>query len=210
MNSDQTFKVAPFSITAWIWTVAFLLGLVYFIYRTASWLQAGLWPEPADVVFTLLIFVVVLYSFLRSVRSYTVTEENLLITRAGPGRITIPLTNIKAAKADPNIGAFFNVSILSTGGIFGWAGKARVRNPTDLKSIEAEVYGTNPKFAVMLELESGRKLLLTPVDASGLASALQAAGASNHIADNRPRVNPALTNRDRGDKPKPWLQGNKK
>ena len=112
--------------------------------------------------------------------------------------------------------------------MLGWAGKTRVRNPSDLKSMEADVYGTNPKFSVALEMRTGRKLVLTPADPAGFAAALQGLGATAPVDVTNPQPEPkpgaagdAETGRVTGtgtgrrasasaDKPKPWLQGNKK
>jgi len=140
----------------------------------------------------------------------------------------IAVDDILGAQATPNIGTFFNIGVLSIGGVLGWAGRTRVRNPTDLKSMEADVYGTNPKFSVALEMRTGRKLVLTPADPSGFAAALQALGATAPVdvsnpqpalkpgpaADGEtsraPSTGPSRRASADADKPKPWLQGNKK
>lgn len=208
MNPDKTFSKAPYAIVAYIWTGTYVLALLFFLYRSGTALASGHFPDVVDTVFTLLLIVVVVLDYLRSVKEYRIQGENLVIVRSGPGRINIPLDDIVGAVSAPNIGAFFNVTLLSTGGVFGWSGKARVRNPADLKSLDAEVYGTNPKYSVMLEMRSKRKVIVTPSKPEDLVTELRIAGAGEYVSDNRPRVNSALANR--GDKPKPWLQGNKK
>ena len=206
MNSRQVFKVAPYNAIAWIWTVTYMLGLALFGYRFVNAIVSGAFPDPVDVFFTLLLLTVIVYSWLRSVRGYAVEDKQLLILRAGPGRINVPMDDVVGALADPNIGAFFNVTFLSTGGVFGWAGRVRVRNPADLKSVDAVAYGTNPKYAVLVELRSGRLLALTPADPKGLETALRAEGAGSEVGVKKSQPAPAAGQ----DGAKPWLQGSKK
>lgn len=211
MNSDKVFKKAPFNIVAWIWTLTYLLGFIFFATRSLIIVLNGSFPDVVDTFFTLALLIVVVMAYLRSVRYYAIEGDQLVIVRSGPGRINIPLEHVVGAVADPAIGSFFNVTFLSTGGVFGWAGKARVRNPSDLKSLDAEVYGTNPKYALMMELRSGRIVIVTPVDAKGLETELRIAGAGETIRDTRPSANKVIADRaNRADRPKPWLQGNKK
>ncbi len=204
MSNEQTFRIAPYNVVAWIWTITYVVALFFFGIRLSTTLAGGLVPDPLDLVFTILLLFVVVFAWLRSVRSYAIAGGQLVIVRAGPGRLAIPLDEITRALADASIGSFFNVSFLSTGGVFGWAGRARVRNPSDLKSMDAEVYGTNPKFAVLVELRSGRKLVLTPTDPKGLETALHIDGAGSEVAVKRTEV------AARPDSAKPWLQGGKK
>jgi hypothetical protein len=183
----------------------------------------GLVPQPLDLFLTVVIFGILLYAWMRSVRSYHLTDSELVIVRAGPGRMHIALGEILGAQAAPEIGTFFNIGILSIGGVLGWAGKVRVRNPSDLKSLEADVYGTNPRYSVALEMKTGRKLIVTPADPAGFAVALQKLGATApvDIANPQPPASTSRTSTGAGagtgreakpdpDKPKPWLQGNKK
>jgi hypothetical protein len=193
---------------AWIWTLTYSLGLVFFAIRSVSIIAGGGFPDVVDTFFTVALLIIVVMAYLRSVKAYAIEGGNLVIVRSGPGRINISLDDIIGAVAVPAIGSFFNISVLSTGGVFGWSGKARVRNPSDLKSIDADVYGTNPKYSVMLELRSKRKVIITPAEPKEMETALRVAGAGEYVSDNRPRLSSAVA--DRGDKPKPWLQGNKK
>lgn len=213
MNNNQTFRVAPYSAVAWVWTIFYILIVIFFALRTVTAIAGGSFPDPIDVFFTLLVLAAVVYSWVRSVRSYSIQGKDLVIKRSGPGAINIALDEIEGALASPAIGAFFNMSILSTGGVFGWAGKARVRNPSDLKSLEANVFGTNAKYSVLLDLKSGRKVVLTPTDPAAMETALHIAGAGAQIRDTRPRLSTATNSSassETADKPKPWLQGNKK
>ena len=206
MNTSESHHVAPYSTIAWIWTITYTMGLIFFGFRLGAAIVSGVFPDPVDLFFTLLLLIVVTYAWLRSVRSYSIEDEQLVITRSGMGRITIPLDDITGALADSSIGAFFNTSFMSTGGVFGWAGRARVRNPSDLRSLDADIYGTNPKFSVVLDLKNGRKAIVTPADPAALETALRVAGVGEQITDPRPRLNSTAV----GDKPRPWLQGNKK
>lgn len=216
MNNEQVFRVAPYSMIVWLWTVTYLIGFVFFATNTVGALASGLVPDQLDFSLTLVIFGILFYAWLRSVRSYHVTDTELIIARAGPGRMHIAIGEILGAQATPDIGTFFNIGILSIGGVVGWAGKARVRNPSDLKSMEADVYGTNPKYSVVLDMKTGRKLILTPADPAGFAAALQRLGATAPVDVTNPQPTPnPRAGASRGasvdaDKPKPWLQGNKK
>jgi hypothetical protein len=204
MNTDRFFKVAPYSVIAWIWTITYVLGLLFFGFRFVTALVNGYFPDPVDAVFTLALLILVVYAYLRSIRAYAVEGKQLVIVRAGPGRINIPLEEIKGVVADPAIGSFFNITFLSTGGVFGWANRVKVRNPLDLKSIDAIAYGTNPKYGVLVEQSNGRILVLTPADPQGLETALRAEGASSQVGVKKSQ--PA----SRSDGAKPWLQGSKK
>lgn len=166
---DKSFRVAPYSALAWVWTITFVLGLIFLIYSVvisaaADYLEFALAVAAA---------VVIVYGYMRSVRSYRVTDSDVQIIRSGTGRITIDRADITSIEARPNIGNFFNLSVLSIGGLFGWAGKARVRQSSDLTSLEAEVFGTNSASSVLMQLKSGRKLILTPADPSGFVAAVR-------------------------------------
>jgi hypothetical protein len=226
MNNEQVFRVAPYSLTVWLWTATYVIGFVYFGSNTAVALSSGFLPDQFDFVLTLVTFGILLYAWLRSIRSYHLSDKELVIVRGGPGRMHIAVSEILGAQAAPNIGTFFNIGVLSIGGVMGWAGKTRVRNPSDLKSMEADVYGTNPKYSVAMEMKTGRKLVLTPADPTGFAAALQRLGATAPVDVTNPQPAPkpgasvdegATSSTGAGrrastgsDKPKPWLQGNKK
>jgi Bacterial PH domain len=166
---NSTFRVAPYSMTAWVWTLTFIAGLVIFIWRL---FLSGVSFDVIDLGFTVLLAIIVGYGYMRSVRSYRVTDDQVQIIRSGPGRINIDRADIASVEAKANLGSFFNMSILGTGGLFGWAGRARIRNPTDIRSLEAEVFGTNPANSVLMQLRSGRKLVLTPADPAAFVAAI--------------------------------------
>jgi hypothetical protein len=226
MNNVRVFRVAPYSLAVWLWTVTYVIGFLYFGSNTALALSSGAMPDQFDFVLTLVTFGILLYAWLRSIRSYELSDTELVIVRGGPGRMHISVGEIVGAQAAPNIGTFFNIGVLGIGGVMGWAGKTRIRNPSDLKSLEADVYGSNPKYSVVLEMKTGRKLVLTPADPEGLAEALQELGATAPVEVTNPQPAPkprAVAGRSevsgggtsrrpsaKADKPKPWLQGNKK
>ena len=127
-----------------------------------------------DLVVTLLLSAFIIYSWLRSVRRYRVDGENLYIERWGWGKITIPLETIRLVEALDSPVSFFNVGILSTGGLFGWAGRTQLRKAGDRRALEAEVYGTNPGKVVIIGVKDDRTYVLTPADPDGLVAAVRA------------------------------------
>ncbi len=167
---NAVFKVAPFSATAWVWTITFLGGLLFFAVRA---FLAGTSADLFDVGAAVLLGALTLYALVRSVRGYRVGDGQVAIVRLGPGRINIHRSDISSIEAQPDIGSFFNMSFLSIGGLFGWAGKARVRRTADLQSLDADVFGTNSAYAVLMRLKSGRTLILTPADPAGFVAAVR-------------------------------------
>jgi Bacterial PH domain len=175
-GTTDSFRVAPYGVTAWIWTIGFIAGLIYFGARSVTAIADGFLPDTFDAGASLILLLLLIYAWLRSVRGYHIEGQQIVITRAGPGRLHIPLEQIEDVKVGADIGSFFNQGFLSIGGVFGWAGRVRVRNPSDLESLDADVYGTNSKYSVLLELKDGRKMILTPSDPAGMEVALRIAG----------------------------------
>jgi hypothetical protein len=165
---NTTFRVAPFSVMAWIWTGTFAGAFAYFLYSVV----AGA-TDLFNVAVTLLLGILIVLGFIRSVRAYHVTDRTVEIVRVVAGRIRLDRSEIDNIEARPDLGSFFNLSPLATGGLFGWSGKARIRRPSDIESLEAEVYGTNSKNAVVVELKSGRTVVLTPADPEAFVAAVQ-------------------------------------
>jgi hypothetical protein len=131
-----------------------------------------------DVGAAAVLLVLLVYGWLRSVRGYSIEGDRLVVHRAGPGKVNIAISDIEAAEADSDLGSFINPSFLSTGGLFGWAGKVKVRKPMDVNSLDAIAYGTNPSKAVLLALKDGRLIVVTPDDPKAMETALQVAGVS--------------------------------
>lgn len=172
---SNSFKVAPMGSAAIVWTVTFVVGLLFFAWRVVDLGLSSLFDLGAAIVLLLLI----VYAWFRSVRAYNVGNGDVVIVRAGTGRITIPVDNITRVEFKPEIGTFFNMSMLSIGGLFGWAGKTQVKEKASLNTMQAEVYGTNANNSVVMLLRSGRTLVLTPADPAGFVAAVQQAEGKN-------------------------------
>ncbi|HEX8598745.1 MAG TPA: PH domain-containing protein [Chloroflexia bacterium] len=166
---NTTFRVAPFSVTTWIWTGTFFVVLAFFLWR----MVANGASDPFDVGVSVLLSILIVLGFVRSVRAYHVTDRTIEVARTLASRIRLDRAEIASIEVRPNLGSFFNRSILATGGLFGWSGKARIRKPTDIDSLEAEVFGTNPANAVLVELKSGRNVVLTPADPTAFVAAVR-------------------------------------
>lgn len=179
-----SFKVAPFGAVAWVWTVGFVAALLFFAVRAGLAISGGFLPDTYDVGGAIILAVLIVYGWLRSVKGYRVGEGNIVVERAGPGRINFSLDDMSSVRVKSDIGSFFNSGFLSIGGLFGWAGRARVRNPSDIKSLDADVYGTNPGKSVVLEMKSGRTVIVTPADPQAFAIAVREAG----VRDEGPGV----------------------
>jgi hypothetical protein len=154
---------------AWIWTGTFVVAFGFFVWRmvvTGS-------IDPFDIAVTAFLGVMIVVGFVRSVRAYQVTDRAIEVVRAAGSRINIDRADIEGVEAKPDLGSFFNMSPLGSGGLFGWSGKARIRRPSDIESLEAEVYGTNSANSVIIELKSGRIIVLTPADPSAFVAAVR-------------------------------------
>jgi hypothetical protein len=181
----ESFKVAPYGAVAWVWTLSFIGGTIFFAVRAVLALANGQQPQFFDVGASIILLVLLGYGWLRSVRGYSVEGGQVVVNRAGPGKVNIALTDIDAAEADSDLGSFINPTFLSIGGLFGWAGKVKVRKPSDVNSLDAIAYGTNPSKAVLLALNSGRLVVLTPDDPRAMETALQVAGVSRPAEPGR-------------------------
>jgi hypothetical protein len=173
---SSTFKTASLSGTAILWTLMFVAAFLYFLLGIGISLYAGTPIVLFDLLGSALLLALIFYSWFSGVRGYSVDGENLKVIRNGPGRVIIPLEKITSAVHKPNIGNFLNMGFFGLGGLFGWAGRSRVRNPTDIDSLQAEVYGTNPKNSVVIEMESGNTIIVTPADPQALVAALEERG----------------------------------
>lgn len=181
----ESFKVAPYGPVAWVWTLSFVGGAIFFGARALLALSEGRQPEFFDIGASVVLLVLLVYAWLRSVRGYAVDGGDVVISRAGPGRVSIAVADIEAAEAGADLGSFINPTFLSVGGVFGWAGKVKVRKPTDVNSLDAQAYGTNPGKSLLLTLKSGSLIVLTPTDPRAMETALQVAGVSRPAAPGR-------------------------
>src|SRR5260370_15632032 len=145
MVVTERFRVAPLGVAAWIWTIIYIILTLYFLLLTVLDLASGRVPDVIDITLTVVLVPLMVYSWIRSVRGYRLEGKSIIIDRAGPGKIEIPISQIEQVNSKPDLGSFFNIGLLSLGGVFGWAGRARVRKPADVNSVDAEVYGTNAR-----------------------------------------------------------------
>ncbi len=166
------FKVARLGTAAIVWTAGFFVAILFFVGRVFYASSSGAPFSTFDVGAATVLAIMVIYGWLRSVHGYRVTDNGLVIERAGPGKVTIPAENIASVEANSDLGSFFNLGFFSIGGLFGWAGKVRVRKPTDIQSLDALAYGTNPRCAVVLHLNSEKTIIVTPAEPASLVNAL--------------------------------------
>jgi hypothetical protein len=187
----ESFKVAPYGTVAWIWTVVYLLATLYFAAVTVIDLSSRYVPDPITALFTVALVPMMIYAWLRSVRGYRLEGDDLIIDRAGPGKIHISVPNIANVDGSPNLGSFFNRSFFSLGGVFGWSGRVGVRKARDINTLDADAYGTNPGKMVLLEMKDGRKIILTPQDPQAMEASLRMAGVGpkpGSVAGNNRKV----------------------
>jgi hypothetical protein len=134
----------------------------------------GRTPDNYDLGAALLLSTAIIASWARSVRHYRVADGNLYIEKWVLRKITIPLESITLVEALATPVSFFNIGILSTGGLFGWAGKTHLRKVHDRQALQAELYGTNPARVVIVGLNTDQTYALTPADPDALVDAVRA------------------------------------
>jgi hypothetical protein len=171
---NGVFPVARFGATAWVWTIGFFAGALYFGWRTLDAISGGRAPDTYDVGAGLLLIAFIIISWARSVRRYRVADGNLYIDKRVLGKVTLPLDSIRRIEVLGAPVSFFNTGILSTGGLFGWAGKTQLRKSSDQHALQAELYGTNPEKVVIVGLTNDQTYALTPTDPDGLVAAVRA------------------------------------
>jgi hypothetical protein len=161
-------------MVAIIWTLGFIGVFAFFAGRVVLTASADKSPDVYDVAGALILLGCIIYGWARSARSYRVSEGELNIDRAGMKDVNVPLEMVKSVEAG-DIGSFFNTGMLGSGGLFGWGGKARVRKTMDVDSLEAYVYGSNPKKSVVFSLDGGKSIIVTPADPQGFLAAIRKA-----------------------------------
>ncbi len=169
------FPVARFGTLAWVWTIGFFAGALYFGWRTVDAISSDHAPDTYDLGALLLLVAFIIISWARSVRRYRVADGNLYIEKWALSKITLPLESIRLIEPLATPVSFFNTGILSTGGLFGWAGKTQLRKSSDTHALQAELYGTNPANVVIVGLKNDQTYALTPADPDGLVDAVRAA-----------------------------------
>ena len=168
------FPVARFGTIAWVWTIGFCAGAIYFGWRTWAAISAGRAPDNYDLGAMLLLIMFIIIGWIRSVRRYRLGDNNLYIEKRASRKITLPLESIRLIEAMATPVSFFNTSLFSMGGLFGWSGRTQLRKSSDTHALNAEVYGTNPANVVIIGLNDDRTYALTPADPEGLVQAVRA------------------------------------
>jgi len=168
------FPVARLGTMALVWTIGFCAVGLYFVWQTLNAISNGNAPDTYDLSVAVLLSAFMVYNWLRSVKRYTIADGNLYIERQVLGQITVPLESMRLVEALSSPVSFFNVNMVSTGGLFGWSGKTQLRKAGDRLALEAEVYGTNPGKVVIIGLEDERTYVVTPADPDGMVDALRA------------------------------------
>jgi len=183
---SETFKPAPPGMVAIIWTLSFMGVFAFFVVRVVLSISPGGSPDLFDIGGALILAGCIIYGWARSIKSYRVSEGELNIERAAMKGVSVPLALVKSAQADPDVGSFFNMSMFGSGGLFGWGGKARVRKTMDVDSMEAYVYGSNPKNSVVFKLDEGKNIIVTPADPQGFLAAIRKADGRPSSSTNTP------------------------
>ncbi len=178
---SETFKPAPPSVATIITTLVFVGVLVYFAVNVAFALSKGAYPSLFDAGGVLLLLGFIGFGWARSVKAYRVSEGELNIDRAVIKGVQVPLELIKSVQVDAEIGSFYNRSMLGSGGLFGWGGKARFRKHTDISATDAYIYGSNPKNSVIFRLEGGQNIVVTPADPQGFVAAIRKANTRQDL-----------------------------
>jgi hypothetical protein len=168
-----------------IYTAAYILVFAFFAGRTILAFASGAQPDTFDLVVSILLLALIIAGWVRSVRAYQVTDSHIILRRAGPGSVQVPLDTLDKVDANPRLGSFFNATFMSIGGLFGWAGQVRVSKPGDSRSVDAQAYGTNPSRSVLLQLKSGHTLIVTPADPVAFADAVRQASANSKAIEAR-------------------------
>ena len=193
------FPVARFGTVAWVWTIGFFAGALYFGWRTIDAISNGRAPDSYDLGAALLLVAFIVISWARAVRRYRVADGNLYIEKRLLGKITLPLESIRLIEVLGTPVSFFNTGILSTGGLFGWAGKTQLRKSSDRNALQAELYGTNPENVVIVGLTNDQTYALTPADPNGLVDAVHAAMQPPETAEGHlPKANRSARKGKRG------------
>ncbi len=172
---SETFKPATWSGLAVLWTASYLVALLYFLVRIGLAFSLGGLPEPFDLGFGVLLLILIGFAWARSVKGYRVQEGELNIDRKAIKSVIVPLNLVTSVQIDPSIRSFFNMSLLASGGVFGWGGRSGVRKTNEFVGMEAFAYGANPKSSVVIKANDGKTIIVTPADPEGLVAALRKA-----------------------------------
>lgn len=175
---SQTFKPAPPSGLAIVWTLGYIGGFLFFAVRAILAVSAGVSPDLFDVGGALILAAFIIFAWARAVKAYHIEMGELNITRMIMKGVTVPLDMVKSVQTDPEIGSFFNSSLFAIGGLFGWGGRAQVRKSSDVNALTAYVYGSNPKNSVILRIDGDKTVIVTPTDPQGFVTAIRLASGT--------------------------------
>jgi hypothetical protein len=183
---SRYFRVAPYDTSVFISTMVFILVLGFFSIRALLAVLDNRDPDNFDLGASVILSVLIVFGWLRSVKGYSLGQGALTVVSRGPGRLRIPMESIVSAEARPGLGLFMRSGFFSIQGLFGFAGTVNVRKSGDVKANYMEVYGTNPANTVVVQLRDDRTIILTPRDAPGFVQALREAGVANQTAKPSP------------------------
>ena len=173
---SRFFRVAPFDAGVFIYTIIWIAALGFFLIRSVVTLLDDRFPDRFDLGSSIILGVIVGYSWLRAVKGYRLDSGKIVVERTGPGKVHIDIGDIESAEVPEDAGMFVRTGFLSAQGLFGWSGKAHMRKSSDVKSLLAEVYGTNIANSVALHMSGGRTVILTPRAREGFTAALREVG----------------------------------
>jgi hypothetical protein len=185
----RRFHLAPPDKQVIAVTALFIVTLLWFGGQIVASLYLGEPPNQGDIVFSVLVAGIIVWRWLNSVRGYVLQTGGtaapaLLVLRWAPwATVRVPLERLRNVDPAPKIRGILNMSFLSQGSLFGWAGPANV---PELGTVLA--YAMNGKRLVVLELApraddryqtsdgkeaKGVAFLVSPRDPQALAAALE-------------------------------------
>src|SRR5437660_3052686 len=100
------FRVAPLTFAEFVTTLFFIAALGYFAVQTALALTAGKYPDNFDLLASVGLALIIAYSWLRSVKGYTLAEADVLVVRAGSGKLHSTVDTMRSIGCQPELGSF--------------------------------------------------------------------------------------------------------
>ncbi len=159
----ENYKASMDSLAKVITTFVFLLSIVGVV------LSITFTPWYGGVGLIVIPLVILIPSYLYSVKSYLITDQSLIIKRAFPMfDKVIPLANIESAQQLNKEDFKWTIRTAGNGGLFGYTGYY-----ANAKLGSFRLYATNRKSRILVILKDNKnKIVLSPDDA-GMADALQ-------------------------------------
>jgi hypothetical protein len=99
---------------------------------------------------------------------YALDTRALYVERKALRTLRVPLDQIVAVRQVPRAALYGAIRVYGTGGLFGWAGRYRVRN-VGAVSMQA----TNLERLIVIERRRGRPLLISPADHNAFLAGLR-------------------------------------